>query len=293
MGQGFYASFNKFSDMTGVFDGTTSSFSDTDPFEDSSDTDPTGLETDIDALEDANPFEPDDESTETFEDLDDDDIEVGEDFSEDQINEVDMDFDPGEIEPDWDPADNLSPADEATGTSHEDETADTDLDDEPFDEVSETSPQEEILQEDNIIQDDEISQLEETGFDEPLFYPEDDDTDQDLTNDAVEDILDVDHLDDTTDNAADEIGRQGEFITGAADWIAGLEDFTDFTESDTSSFHEVSDGYEITDGYDPPDQDNLMDNMIELPNLVDDVFASVFPDPVNDPFSWFDSFAEF
>lgn len=286
----FYASFEKFSDMTGAFNGTTSSMSDTDPYPDTADTDRTGLDTDLDNLEDTDPFEQDDEATETFEDLDEDDTEVGEGPADGGINEVDLDFGPEDIEPDWNPMDDVSPADEATGTSHEDEAADTQLDDAPHDQWDEVMPDQEISQEDDVSEVDDISQWEEVQFDEPLWFEDEDDSDQDLTNDAVEDILDIDHLNDITDDTFDEIEQQGQGMLTAADWVAGLEDFLDFTEQDVSTFNDdPQQGYETTDGYDPPYPDNTADGMIELPNLVDDVFIDIFPDPINEAFAWFDS----
>lgn len=285
---GFYASFEKFNDLSGSFDGTVETMGDVDPFEDSADVDPTGLENELDALEEANVIDDDDNTDDETEDLDDDDIEFGEEFDEDMLNEVDLDFEADDIEPDWNPEDAADVPGDPTDISDEDETADTQLDDEPYDQWSEVSPQEEISQDDDVSEEDDIWQGEETGYDEPLFYPDEDDFDQDPTDDALEDILY--HQDDLTDNIVDEIESAGRFVQDAGQWVDNLEDFLDFTEQDVSSFHDVQDGLEITDGYDPPDMEFMGDAILELPNLVDDVFANVFPDPIGNAFSFFDSF---
>lgn len=295
----FYASFNDVDAMLGY--SSIDVASDMDIFPDDSDTDRTGLDTDIDNMEDTDVFEEDDESTETFEDLDGDDVEVGEDIDEESINEVDLDFNPENEEPDWSPDDEISPTDEAQDISYEDENVDTANEDEPYDEESETSPDEEIYQDSRIIQDDIISQLEETGFDESLIYPDEDgnDIDADQTDEAMEEIeLTEDQLDYT--DATYESEWPGQVIERAGNWVDSLEDFLDFTEQDVESFHDeflnellgpMIEGIEVTDGYDPPVNDFLADEVIELSNIIDDVFTDLMLDETMGDafFAWFDS----
>lgn len=286
----FVGSFNDFSDISDAFGSDYSAQTSFDPFSSESDVDPTGLESDLDALAEDDPSQRDSDADEIFEDLDTEDIEVGEDINEeDTINEVDLDWD-DIIEPDFNPDDDEPINQDSTDISHEDGD-EVEIDDNTGDQWEEVSPYEEISQDDDIIQDDSISQDEEVGFQEPLFYPDENDYDQDPTDQAEEEIYYVDHRDDLTDNIVDEIDIEGQSMAEASSWVASLEDFTDFTEQDVSSFHDPQEGFEITDGYDPPYPDFMADAMIELSNIVDDVFANIFDDPVNEPFSWFDSFA--
>lgn len=249
-------------------------FDDADLFPDESDTDTTGLETSLDQMDDSDPFETDDDAQLDI-DTDPEDVELEIDNS---INEVDEDTDPGQREPDYDPSD-TDWNDAADISDEDDSTSDTNLKDEPYDEWSETSTDEEIEQLDDIDVEDSISQLEETGYDEPLYYEDlDEDLDLNPINDIEEEIdlpvhrVDYSQLGLIIENFIDENLDQ------SVEWanLTPAVDFTDFIEPELGLTAQP--GILLDDGYDPQDPfiDSVIDEMIDLGSMIDDVYVDLF-----------------